>query len=433
MEYDTIKLLNLEDVDINLEKSFVEKVDGFLICSIVLNSNTNSCPLCGSTNISINDYRTKKIVHSISTHQPCILRYKARRFICKDCKSTFYEHNPFCQKDEKLSLFTDLLILDKLRSHTSTFTSVAKDLNVSVQTVINVFDKYVQASRLPLSEVICMDELYTNKLTHRKYSCIILNFFTNNIIDIYPSRLKYDLINYIYRIPLEERKRVKFVVIDMWDTYKFVALSAFPNCLVAVDSFHVINHLNAAMDFIRLQAMRKYDKGHARLQNADIYYYMLKKFHYFFTKNYDNIYDGKIKIPKLKVKWHKDEIRKFLFSMDDDLRYAYELKVKYQEFNLTATYDTCDEEFDYLISQFLDSHIDEFRVFGRLLLRWKTEIKNSFIRIDGKRLSNGGMENCNSRLKCIIKNANGYKNFDRFRNKCFFSINKQTPIKNYKK
>ena len=45
-----------------------------------------------------------------------------------------------------------------------------------------------------------------------------------------------------------------------------------------------------------------------------------------------------------------------------------------------------------------------------------------------KRLSNGPMEDTNFRLKCIIKNANGYRNFNRFRNRCFFAINKNEPI-----
>lgn len=55
-----------------------------------------------------------------------------------------------------------------------------------------------------------------------------------------------------------------------------------------------------------------------------------------------------------------------------------------------------------------------------MLRRWKKEIK--------KRLSNGPMEGTNSRLKCIIKNVNGYRNFNRFRNRCFFAINKNEPI-----
>ena len=403
------------------------------------------CKFCGSTSFSSHGFIHKKITHSISTNQPCILNYKARRFKCKDCGKTFLEYNPFCQEDEKLSLYTVIKILEKLRSHTSTFTSVAKDLNVSIQTVVNVFDNYVSGTRLKFSEVICIDEIYTNKLTSKKYSCVVMDFKIKQVIDVYPSRLKYDLIDNFMRIPLEERKLVKYVVIDMWDTYKQVSLDVFPNAIIAVDSFHVIKHLNLAIDMIRLKVMRKYDKGHSRLENAEMYYYMLKKFHYFFNKNFDDIPDF-LKVHKLNSTWDKYEIRKYLLSINPDLAYAYNLKQEYQEFNYTASFDTCDKELNKLINNFRSSHLKEFQEFGKLLNHWRNEIKNSFIRVNvkikdkkgnfiivKKRLSNGPMEGCNSRIKCLIKNANGYRNFERFRKRVFFSLNKNTPIKGKKK
>ncbi len=446
MEYDTIKLLNLEDIDVDLDKSKVDKVDNALICTLYLKRKPVSCLKCGSINNSIKDYQSKTIVHSISTNQPCKLNYKARRYICKDCGAIFYEENPFCNKDEKISTYTDLKILEKLRSHTATFSSVAKDLNVSITTVINVFDKFVYPKRLKLPNVLCIDEIYTNKLTHRKYTCILMNFITKQVVDVYPTRLKRELGNEFNNIPKKERDNVKYVIIDMWDSYNELATSYFSNCIVAVDSFHVMKHLSLAMDMVRLKIMRKFDRGHSKLENSDIYYYMLKKFHYFFNKNYDNIYDGLIDIPKMRTKWTKEEIRKYLLSIDDDLKYAYELKNKYQEFNATAEYDSCDTELNDIIIKFSSSHLEEFREFGRLINHWKKEIKNSFIRINisfldkegkiqnkKKRLSNGPMEGCNSRIKCIIKNANGYRNFDRFRRRILFTINKNTPIKNYNK
>ena len=101
MNYDTIKLLNLEDVNIDLNKSHVDKVNGKLVCTIVLNNSTTSCKECGSLSIVTKEYKIKKITHSISTNQACILNYKARRFKCKDCGKTFLEYNPFCQEDKK--------------------------------------------------------------------------------------------------------------------------------------------------------------------------------------------------------------------------------------------------------------------------------------------------------------------------------------------
>src|SRR5690554_2083150 len=222
------------------------------------------------------------------------------------------------------------------------------------------------------------------------------------------------LANRFTSISESERNNVKYVIIDMWDTYKDLTKRYFKKAIVAVDSFHVIKHLNDAMIKIRIKVMNKFNKRTNKLVSNDMYYYMLKKFHYFFVKNFEDIYSGDIRINKIHAKWRKREILKYLLSIDEDLKYAYLLKEKYREFNLTVEHDTCEEE---------------FRNFGKLLNNWKVEIINSFIRIDGRRLSNSAIEGVNSRIKTIIKNANGYNNFNRLRNRIIFSINKNVPIK----
>ena len=440
MNYDTIKLLNLEDINIDLEKSDITKINNVLYCNIVLSTKIENCPVCGCVECSIKDYQSKIISHSISTSSPCILKYKARRYKCKYCNKIFYEHNPFATSNEKVSTFTRLMVLDALRSHTATFTSVARQYKLTTQTVINIFDTWVDCKRKALPSIICIDEIYTNKLSNSsKYAAVLLDFKTRQLVEVYSSRHKAFLANQFTYITLEERNNVKAIIIDMWDSYKELAHRYFKNSIVAVDSFHVIKHLNDAITKVRLNVMRKFKKANAnKLIEHDMYYYMLKKFHYFFIKEYDDIYDGEIRIYKINAKWKKDEILKYLLSIDDDLKYAYELKEKYREFNSSAKYDTCDEELDELIHKFTNSHLEEFRIFGRMIRRWKNEIKNSFIKVkigiskDGKdlikRLSNGPIEGTNARLKCIIKNANGYRNFNRFRNRCFFTINKNEPI-----
>ena len=90
--------------------------------------------------------------------------------------------------------------------------------------------------------------------------------------------------------------------------------------------FHVIRHLNDAIDSIRIKIMKKYDKRTNKLVKNDIYYCMLKKFHFFFTMNFEKIFNGQTYIQKMKTKWTKHEIRSYLFSIDNDLRDAYFLK-----------------------------------------------------------------------------------------------------------
>lgn len=429
MYNDIIKLLNLEQFNIKFEKLETTKVDNVLYCYVTLEKEPLFCPCCGGNETIVQQYRNKKIKHSISTNTECYLIYKARRHRCKYCNHLFFERNPFSLKGDSISYYTTYAVLRELLRHTNTFSDVAHNFNLSVHKVISIFDQYVEYRRTPLPNIICFDEFYRSRKSKEKYAFVMADFMKNTIIDICPSRHKDRLDSYFLKISKTERDNVDYIIIDMWDTYRDLAELRFKNAKIAVDSFHVIKHLNEAMISIRLKIMRKFNKVSSSLEMNDIYYYMLKKFHYFFIKEFDDIYSGLIKVNKLKTQWDKHEIRKYLLSIDPDLKYAYELKERYREFNLTASYENCDEELDELIDLFRNSHIEEFRDFGKLIKRWKPYIKNSFIKVNNKRLSNGPMEGINSRIKTMLKSANGIKKFYRLRNRIIYSINKNVPIK----
>ena len=62
-------------------------------------------------------------------------------------------------------------------------------------------------------------------------------------------------------------------------------------------------------------------------------------------------------------------------------------------------------------------------------MRWKDNIKNSFIKVSCITLSNGPIKSVISRLKTILKSANGYRNFNRIKNIIMYSLTKNTPMK----
>lgn len=429
MNNDTIKLLNLEQFNIKTKNLVTSKVNNILYCYITLEKENHPCPFCYNDSNYTHDYIVKKIRHSISTNNPCFIIYKARRFRCKKCNNVFYEPNPFSLKHDKNSNYTIFAVLDALRSHTITFTEVAGQFNLTTTSVIRTFDQYVDVGRKTLPKAICFDEVYTSRKSYQKYAFVMVNFLTSEIINIYSSRHKFRLSQDFTLIPKAERDNVEYIVIDMWDTYRDLAEIYFRRAKIAVDSFHVIWHLNKAIVDIRLRVMRKFNKKTKSLLANDMYYYMLKKFHYFFIKDYESIYDGLIAIRKMNTKWLKSDIRSYVLSIDDELKEAYFLKERYREFNLTSDYEDSLDDFNILINDFLNSKSVEFREFGRILYRWKDYIRNSFIRVDGRRLSNGPIEGVISRIKTMMKNANGYKNFNRFKNRMMYSINKNTPIK----
>lgn len=57
---------------------------------------------------------------------------------------------------------------------------------------------------------------------------------------------------------------------------------------------------------------------------------------------------------------------------------------------------------------------------------------NSFNRINGFVISNGGMERANRDIKTIIRISYGYSNFERLRNRIMYIKNEDVAIK-YKK
>ena len=65
--------------------------------------------------------------------------------------------------------------------------------------------------------------------------------------------------------------------------------------------------------------------------------------------------------------------------------------------------------------------------FAKTLTNWKKEILNSFIPITiGKtttKVNNALIENRNKVIKTIKRNSNGYTNWERFRNRCLYSLN----------
>ena len=58
------------------------------------------------------------------------------------------------------------------------------------------------------------------------------------------------------------------------------------------------------------------------------------------------------------------------------------------------------------------------------LEKWKQQIVNSFILVNGRRISNGPMEGMNSKLEKIIVNSNGIPNIKTLRNRALLRYGK---------
>ena len=235
-----------------------------------------------------------------------------------------------------------------------------------------------------LSESLCsvlierlgIDELHSHELSIRNssYLCVLVDNERRTVWDILDSRNKMSLSLFFSNIPREERLRVKYVTIDMWEPYKDVARTYFPNCVIAVDSFHVIKHLTQGFERLRIDLMNMSPYG----SNA---YYMLKKWSHLLTKDSVYLDNDKVYNSRFKCKLNRRDLREMIFKTFPELSKAYSLKELYRNMNKDCSYDD-------------------------------------------RKLSNSFTENVNGKLRTYLSVSRGISNFNRFRKRVIYSLSK---------
>ena len=266
----------------------------------------------------------------------------------------------------------------------------------------------------------------------------------NSPIDVLPSRKKEDLIDYFSRIPLKERKNVKIVGMDMWETYRSVARMMFPECLCAADHYHVIQELNRKADRVRIRIMKNQESSSEQ-------YYLLKHFNWIIFKNQDEkdkdgtlLFDPSRK-GKFNYKFQKQlnyfEIREMIKEIDPQLEEIISLKDECHCFYRDSSYDEAPKQIKKLIASFRNSEVSEMKEFANTLSKWKQEIINSFIIIDHRysvdhtdghvesvniRVNSSIIERQNASVKVIKKVTMGMGNWERFRNRVLYAIRKDS-------
>lgn len=149
-----LKMFNLDED--RIDTFFMSHQDEKVVVQVTLKRMYSECPACGGNACRIKDYRMKHITHSVLKATHCVIAYRARRYQCKVCHKSFYEHNPFTFNGKRISLATVYNVLEDLKSIQETFASVALRHNLSAPSVMNIFDQHVYIPRLTLPSILCM-------------------------------------------------------------------------------------------------------------------------------------------------------------------------------------------------------------------------------------------------------------------------------------
>ena len=377
-----------------------------------------NCPYCGAKMIG-HGHKKKKISHPALREFKGVIIYNANRYICTSCNKTFMEDNPFTFNGFNSSYLLLRSVMIKLGDLHYTLKMISEELNISSTQVNKYLDSYVTIPRMSLPECLGIDEIHNPEMSYKgsAYLCVMVDNENRSVYDILGSRSKNYLDNYFYGFRQEEKDAVKYVTIDMWASYKDLAYKHFKNCIVAIDPFHVIEHLCKDFTQIRINIMNQVEFG----SNA---YYLLKRWNWLLEKDNVDLDNEAVYNNRFKTKLNRRQILKMILDISPKLEEAYVLKEKYRTFNKVMSYEEAVENYDVLVKEFEDSDIAEYRELIGIFHNWRKEILNSFKRpYDDRKLSNAFCENINGKIDTYLDISRGITNFTRFRKRILYALN----------
>ena len=446
------ELLDLEDIDISITDIRIEGRKKFL--SLETKLEAHFCPCCGFKMYS-RGIKRRKISHPVlQDGYELILVLNQRRWRCTnpDCGYVTNDTFRFVNHRRRTTNASYMLIVLAFRNLDDSAVSIARRFKTSDTHVLEVFDKYVKLDRLPLTDILSVDEVHTDMEKDCKYALVLQDFHTGDPIDLLRSRKKDVTEPYFASIPLEERKQVRYLLSDMYNPYISFVDKYFPNAVPVVDSFHVVQWVIHAIDMYIRQLGRKYRQRDKELQEErsaaagrpvrlpeSDEMYMLRKYRWLVLSNRENIvYRTELRMdPHFHRLMNTYDYEAQLFRIDPRLETLRDLKEKYIIFNKEYAGDPMKAAtaLEDLIDDYFHSGDSIFTDFASLLCRYKQPILNSFIMVQKNgpgglyrsRLSNGPIESLNRKVKDLKRLGRGFRSFEHFRNRFLYAA-RNNPV-----
>ena len=346
----------------------------------------HKCPCCGHMTSKVHDYRTQEIKDISAFGYEIYIVIRKRRYVCTHCNKRFTEKIPFLSKYQRMTKRLIYLIIEKLKD-VSSYTHTAKEMNVSVSTVIRIFDN-VNYTKPELPEVIGIDEFKGNT-GGEKYQCIITDIKNKKVIDILPVRYENYLVDYFKPC---ERKNTKYFVSDMWVPYANIAKTYFKKAVYITDKYHFVRQVTWAFEAVRKEEQKRFIKEKRKL---------FKRSRSLLLKRYSEL---------------NEESRQAVAAMlnaSEKLYSAYILKEDFYDIMKSKNKEEAEKEISVWIMAAENSGLDRFIKCAGTMRKWIDSITNAF----DCSYTNGFTEGSNNKIKVLKRNAYGFRNFRRFRNR----------------
>ncbi|MEM6732374.1 MAG: ISL3 family transposase [Myxococcota bacterium] len=345
------------------------------------------CPKCATASHSVYDRRTVRVKDEPVRRRVTWLVITKRRFWCKSCKKPFTEP----VKGIKTGCRTTERYRRAVVWACETFGSLK-----TVREHYRCSGGYLYKSLYPLLEqkrcqratqwprVVGIYEHYfrRHRRGFREFVTMLVDFKGRKLIDVVEGRQRVQLEEALREI--EGRDNVRWVAMDLSNTYRRFATEFFPNAKIVADKFHVLRLLHPAIN-----RHRKAITGDKR--SLPVRRMLLKS-----SKRLE--YSERLALSN----WLKAHSK---------LRELYLAKEALHTLCRIRGQRRAADAFTRITDQLAKSTLPELKTLRRTLMSWRTEILNYF----QERITNGRTEGFNNKAKLVKKRAYGYRSFTNYR------------------
>jgi transposase len=321
-------------------------------------------------------------------HLALVIAYTPRRVVCPRC-GVRVERIPWAARWSRVTRSLARAVAELARR--ADLSTVAWHYRIGWKTVAGILHHVVTwglaRRRKKALQFIGVDEV-SRKKGHR-YLTLVYDLGRGELVWVGKDRKKETLAGFFDALGPRRSRSLRAVAMDMWAPYLDTVRERAPQAVVCFDRFHVVRHLNEAVDEVRRSLVRTL-AGPTRA--------LVKGTRFVLLKNPWN------QTPKQK------RALSALLRSNNPLSRAWYLKEDFQKFWDYVHEGWACQHLTHWLWWASHSRLEPFKVFARLIRKHLDGVL-AWTRL---RLTNGALEGMNNKVKLVSHRSYGFRNDDRY-------------------
>ena len=357
-----------------------------------------SCPHCGRKTPKVHSVRSQRKRDRRLGDKAVYLVLHKRRFRCLSCRKVFSEPDPtFGARRRSSRRFRQYLGKEAMHQtvrHVAYKEEVGEGLVRRCLT--EVARKLLKAAVTPQrSRVLGLDEFSIRK--GQVYDTAIMDIEHKHVLGVVSGHGQGEVAAFFTALPQPEG--VEIVVMDMHEPFRQAVELCLPQAKVVTDKFHVLMHVNRALDQVRTSLQPQRGKKGELFRSR---YLLLRAAERLTPEQRGRLRD--------------------LLSHYPEMARAWALKESFRRWYRSTNREGAEQGLALWEKGVREGGPAPFRKLFPMLKLWREEILNYF----DHRYTNGFVEGKNNRIKVIKRMAYGYRNNQNFRQRILLSNVKET-------